>query len=151
MYWFYPIFAFFMKFVFIFFLYYFIYKITRLIYMDIKTITDGEDAKRLVPHLKLISGLKEIYPLMKSQTIIGRGAFCDVVLADHHVSSKHAEIKRILDAQGVFKFYIVDLKSANGTYVNGMKISNQMLLREKDILTLGPITLEFSEGGPKYD
>ncbi len=146
----YPILAFVIKFILIIIVYFFIYHIARLIQMDILTITAGEDAKRLVPHVKLLFGSKEVFPLTKAQTVIGRGSFCDVVVPDHHVSSKHAEIKSAIEPGGAIKFYITDLKSANGTFVNGTRIDQKVWLKDGDLIALGPAKLVFQEGGQAY-
>jgi pSer/pThr/pTyr-binding forkhead associated (FHA) protein len=146
----YPVLAFVVKYVLIIIVYLFIYRIARLIYLDIKTITEGEDAKRLVPHVKALSGTQEVYALTKALTFVGRGSYCDIVLMDHHVSSKHARIDRVLDEGGRLSFSISDLKSANGTFLNGVKVVEAMALKEGDLISLGPLKLEFHEGGQHY-
>lgn len=59
-------------------------------------------------------------------TTIGRGADCEVVIAERQVSRYHARIER--DEHG---FVIHDLGSKNGTYVNGVEVRDQPL-RLKD-------------------
>jgi pSer/pThr/pTyr-binding forkhead associated (FHA) protein len=50
-------------------------------------------------------------------TMIGRAAINDIVLAEPGVSRQHAGIRA--DAEG---FWIADLGSRNGTFVNGERI-----------------------------
>lgn len=69
--------------------------------------------------------------------IIGRAPECDVELADATVSRRHAEIVRDGDA-----WFIRDLKSSNGTKVNGAGIVDQML-HDGDEIRLGSVTFMF--------
>ncbi|TZE83110.1 FHA domain-containing protein [Calorimonas adulescens] len=73
---------------------------------------------------------------LKDDTIIGRGEDCDIVLNNPFISSKHARIKR-----GMMGFYIEDLKSTNGTIINGKKIEGSRKLRDKDVIMVGPVKL----------
>ena len=57
---------------------------------------------------------------------------------DKSVSSKHCEIS-VRDG----KFYIRDLQSANGTYVNGSKILAETEIYSGNILKLGRLELRF--------
>ncbi|MEN8233995.1 MAG: FHA domain-containing protein [Actinomycetota bacterium] len=54
------------------------------------------------------------YVLADGDTLVGRGADCDIFLGDVTVSRHHAKLNVEGDA-----LRIVDLGSTNGTYVNG--------------------------------
>lgn len=74
-----------------------------------------------------------------SQTfVIGRNRdVCDLVIADNGVSRRHAEIT--VSSAGVF---IRDLGSANGTFLNGQKLTGELLrFPANGTLTIGPIEL----------
>jgi VWFA-related protein len=71
-------------------------------------------------------------PLRLSETIMGRDPDCDLVLADSSVSPKHAKIKSLND-----NFYIFDLVSENGTYLNGQKLLRPKILYDWDEIGLG--------------
>ena len=60
----------------------------------------------------------------KPEVTIGRVQGNDIVLPKGNVSKRHA---RIVLKDG--KFIIVDLKSTNGTYVNGRKITSPLVVR----------------------
>ena len=59
----------------------------------------------------------------KPEVTIGRVQGNDIVLPKGNVSKRHA---RIVLKDG--KFIIVDLKSTNGTYVNGRKITSPLVV-----------------------
>jgi pSer/pThr/pTyr-binding forkhead associated (FHA) protein len=67
--------------------------------------------------------------------IIGRSAECDFIILDpqKRVSRFHLEVTKDCD-----KYYIRDLSSSNGTYINGVKISSQKtyLVCLNDVITL---------------
>ena len=68
----------------------------------------------------------------KSEVTIGRVQGNDIVLPKGNVSKRHA---RIVLKDG--KFIIVDLKSTNGTYVNGRKITSPLVVKENDKIYVG--------------
>ena len=141
------------KYVLTFVIYLFILRIAKMIYLDIKTMTDGEDSKVTNPHLKLMSSLEqtgvntttEIFPLKNALTIVGRSLECEIVISDPHISSKHIQI--VKTGQG---FTISDLGSINGTYINDVKLLNPILLKDGDVILLGITKLVFSEGGKRH-
>ena len=76
------------------------------------------------------------FALRSHRTVIGRGAGCDVTLADPLVAQRHAEIVRV----GPDRFRIVDLKSGRPTVVNGSAVSAAPLSPD-DRARVGPYTL----------
>ncbi|MFN7132506.1 MAG: FHA domain-containing protein, partial [Myxococcales bacterium] len=72
----------------------------------------------------------------KPEVTIGRIQGNDIVLAKGNVSKHHS---RIVLKDG--KFIIVDLKSTNGTYVNGKRISAPQVLKETDKIYIGDYIL----------
>ncbi len=78
------------------------------------------------------------FEFMSSLVSLGRDLSNTVRLhADHEVSRRHAELR--LDREG---YRIVDLGSANGTYVNGQPI-DQTPLRPGDRVQLGQTVMLF--------
>ncbi len=69
--------------------------------------------------------------------MIGSGAACQLRLRDNIVSSQHA---RITYSQG--RWYLRDLNSAYGTFVNGRRVQNQYL-RTGDLISIGKSTFVF--------
>jgi serine phosphatase RsbU (regulator of sigma subunit) len=88
--------------------------------------------------VKPLHGEPYNFPLTKDVISIGRSKRNDLVLQDQWLSRHHAEVRR--ENGGHF---IRDLDSRNGTYVNGLKISEQVPLTNGDIVTLGDQQIKF--------
>jgi len=86
-----------------------------------------------------LDGMGKRYPITKSAIRIGRGVDNDIALLNGSVSQHHAEIHRRREGD----FYIVDLSSTNGVYVNDTKIS-QSAIKDGDIIELGEVRMRFS-------
>src|SRR5512134_1988924 len=76
----------------------------------------------------------------KPEVTIGRVQGNDIVLPKGNVSKRHA---RIVLKDG--KFIIVDLKSTNGTYVNGRKITSPLVVKESDKIYIGDFIVGVDE------
>jgi pSer/pThr/pTyr-binding forkhead associated (FHA) protein len=81
-------------------------------------------------------GGRRTVPLNGSMTV-GRAATCDVVLADTYVSNVHA---RIYERDG--GWWLEDLGSTNGTYVNRTRVSTPTAVGPGDEIRMGKATLE---------
>ncbi len=84
-------------------------------------------------------GVAEERPLLIGSIVLGRASACDVVLSDSGVSREHARIE--VDANGVT---IHDLKSRNGTWVNGER-ADGVKLEVGDEVGIGRLTLAVME------
>src|SRR4029434_954777 len=76
----------------------------------------------------------------KTEVTIGRVQGNDIVLPKGNVSKRHA---RIVLKDG--KFIIVDLKSTNGTYVNGRKITSPLVVKDSDKIYIGDFVVGVDE------
>ena len=76
----------------------------------------------------------------KPEVTIGRVQGNDIVLPKGNVSKRHA---RIVLKDG--KFIIVDLKSTNGTYVNGRKITSPLVVKDSDKIYIGDFIVGVDE------
>jgi pSer/pThr/pTyr-binding forkhead associated (FHA) protein len=76
--------------------------------------------------------------------VFGRGSNCDVVLTEKKASRKHIEIRK----QGL-SFLVKDLNSANGTLVNGSKITETELV-SGDVIQIGEAKIQFSVENKDY-
>src|SRR5690348_2754330 len=78
----------------------------------------------------------------KLEVTIGRVQGNDIILPKGNVSKRHS---RIVLKDG--KFIIVDLKSTNGTYVNGRKITSPLVVKGTDKIYIGDFILSIEELG----
>jgi signal transduction histidine kinase len=81
------------------------------------------------------------FELKSKPMALGRDNSNPIRLHDTEVSRRHAEVRPIDDSS----YRIVDLGSANGTYVNNEQV-DQALLRSGDRLQLGQTVMLFSAG-----
>ncbi|NJO83783.1 MAG: FHA domain-containing protein [Blastochloris sp.] len=87
-------------------------------------------------------GAEEYIQLRQGGATLGRDATCTFVIAHPAVSRQHARI----ELQGDH-YAIVDVGSANGTFVNGVRINDVQPLRSGDEVWLGAgdVALRFSD------
>lgn len=137
------------KYVFVVVVYIFIYSVVKLVYLDIS------DAKRMnkaeddgYGYLKLINLRKELsYRVFESYSVrecatIGRSKKCDIYINNPYLSKVHAQITF---EEG--RFYITDMESTNGTYLNGNKLgTHPVRLRDNDKITFGDLSFLFVDG-----
>ncbi len=94
----------------------------------------------------LQDGQARTFELGDSEVFIGRLPECEVQLVSNMVSRKHARVFR----QGS-EFFVEDLGSGNGTFVNGQKIAQTHRLRTNDRLKFGPVLVRFESDGEEVD
>ncbi len=83
--------------------------------------------------------------VFKDTITIGRDPQNDVHIDNPAVSRFHAKIARISESA----FYIDDLKSTNGTYVNEKRITWREGLKNNDVITIGKHSLIFNDDSGK--
>ena len=83
--------------------------------------------------------LMRLVALHQPVTHLGRGFSADLRLEDQSVSRRHAVIVDGGDGDGA---RILDDRSANGTFVNGRRVT-EAVLRDRDVIRLGRVTLVF--------
>jgi pSer/pThr/pTyr-binding forkhead associated (FHA) protein len=82
--------------------------------------------------------LTRLVALHQPVTHVGRGFSADLRLEDQSVSRRHAVI---VDG-GDEGTRILDDRSANGTFVNGRRVTDAVL-RDRDVIRVGRVTLVF--------
>ncbi len=130
------------KYLFIIIIYMFIFSIIRLIYLDIKSMrvleSDGNAYLKLINRLdSLPFKIKDHYSI-EDRLTLGRNGHNNIVLKDPFVSKDHLQI--VEDEE---EFFLEDLGSANGTYLNGDKIQDVIKLKNGDKISLGNIEFLF--------
>ena len=89
------------------------------------------------------SGTPEEISLESDRAVLGRHPDCDVVLDAASVSRQHAQITR--DGGD---FFIEDLHSRNGTFVNGQLVQDRQQLQDGDRLKICDLSLAFFNEQP---
>ena len=79
----------------------------------------------------------------KDEITIGRVSGNDIVLAKGNVSKRHSRFT----VKSPGQIEVADLKSTNGTYVNGRKIGSPMLLSASDRVYVGDFLINIDLGG----
>lgn len=135
-----------LKYIFVFIVFYFIYSIIKIIYYDVRTTLKKESKSDTF--LKLVNldqgfdfATQEFYYLASDNTI-GRDDRNSISIKDKFLSKFHA---RIVEDEGIY--FLEDLKSANGTFLNGEKIADAIELKSEDIIDMGRLKFLFIQGG----
>ncbi len=94
----------------------------------------------VMPTLYVLKGSDKgrTFKVTKSPTLIGRTSQ-DLALTDNTISRRHAEL--VCGDNGLWG--IRDLNSANGTYVNGVKLSSFLELKQGDQVRCGATLIVF--------
>ena len=86
-------------------------------------------------------GVDSYYPLGRRTMVVGRDEGLPAQLLDPHVSRKHFQIRYNEQTE---LFYILDMKSRHGTYVNGTRLLHEAPLSNNDTISVGGSTLLFT-------
>ncbi|MEC9072035.1 MAG: FHA domain-containing protein, partial [Myxococcota bacterium] len=78
----------------------------------------------------------------QEEITLGRADGCDIVLPKNNVSKRHA---RLVDKQD--RVVLVDLRSTNGTYVNGRRITAPEMIGPRDKVYIGDFVLTVESAG----
>lgn len=94
-----------------------------------------------VPELVLVreGTVIQKYKIHGDRMVIGRDADNDIPVASEFISRHHVQISYYNDA-----YWVSDLKSTNGTYVNGKRIQKHQLA-DKDVIAIGHHRLIFKD------
>lgn len=79
-----------------------------------------------------------ILPVQSDLVTLGRKLDNNIVLSSKSVSRYHAEIVLINE-----EYFLRDLNSSSGTFLNDRRIAHAVALKNGDIITIADIDLEF--------
>jgi pSer/pThr/pTyr-binding forkhead associated (FHA) protein len=107
-----------------------------------------QDYQELPGRLVLMAPDKPIqeYILTSLTATIGRAEIADIVLDDTKVSRTHAR----LDCRD-HEYILTDLKSANGTWVNGQRVTGEVTLQVGDSIRFGDNLMRFERTTPSLE
>jgi hypothetical protein len=101
-------------------------------------------ADRLIPPITLAANLGEStleFTFRTPEVFIGRESSCDVLLEDLTVSGRHA---RLAYLKG--QWFVEDLQSRNGTFLNREPVLSQVVLADGDELRVGQVIIQIAIG-----
>lgn len=91
------------------------------------------DSKRIRLTITDRSGaIKDVEWNVEGSLFVGRSVICNINFDDDRLSKQHFVIE--VTKMGC---YIEDLESTNGTFVNGVKMTNRRMLLDGDVITAG--------------
>jgi pSer/pThr/pTyr-binding forkhead associated (FHA) protein len=136
-------------------LYLFFFRVVRAVWAEITPPKRVETAKprrserapkkargrNAPPHLRAVAPepLKGRTYALGDEITVGRAAGCQVTLDDSYASQLHA---RVYSREGTW--YVEDLGSTNGTYLNRRKVTGPMVMQRGDKLQIGNTILEMA-------
>ncbi len=77
-------------------------------------------------------GAGQLLEVKQGNVVIGRASVADLRLQHPSISRRHAQIRRVGE-----QFFVKDLGSQNGTFVNKERISGEVAIKPGDTLALG--------------
>ncbi|MBZ0101071.1 MAG: FHA domain-containing protein, partial [Thermoanaerobaculia bacterium] len=80
--------------------------------------------------------------LAGGEAVVGRAEECDLVIEDRAVSRRHARLEQAVDG-----WWIEDLGSRGGTWLNGRAITRRQRLTDGDRLGIGQSVLAVATSG----
>lgn len=110
-----------------------------------KALAASEDEAKQKPACLLVVGGElngSLFNLEMGETVVGRNPDCTISLDFHGVSRKHFTIN-VSESEVV----LTDLGSANGTYLNNLKLSDPVVLKRADMIKIGAIAMKFLPKG----
>jgi signal transduction histidine kinase/CheY-like chemotaxis protein len=100
------------------------------------------DLRKSVPSIRVLKGVNagQSYTLSAPETLLGRDVSCGIVIPLQTISRHHARI--VQEEGGVF---IEDLRSRNGTLINGRRIESRHALRHGDRIDIHDVVMAYRE------
>ncbi|GAB4582037.1 MAG: FHA domain-containing protein [Anaerolineales bacterium] len=100
-------------------------------------------SQQKIPSLTLTStdDLAEEYYYIQPVVNVGRGATNDLAINNDTVSSHHARL-----AYNLNQWWLQDLNSTNGTYINGQRLLTSTVLTTGDLIGFGEVNMTVTIG-----
>jgi pSer/pThr/pTyr-binding forkhead associated (FHA) protein len=136
-----------LRLIFIFLLYFFLYQVVRVTMRELTAIAAAEPAApppaRSFGRLVVVDAAESDLPpgtsfVLQPVTMVGRHPDSTIAVDEPFVSAEHAEI-----AFDRGRWWVRDLNSTNGTFVNGNPVTVATGVRPGDVVQFGRIKLQF--------
>lgn len=129
----------------VFLLYFFLWQVLRVVTRDLREgRVAAPEQSSPYGHLEVLSSgqtglpVGKMFPLTPVTTI-GRSLESDVALNDTFLSNQHARLELRGD-----EWILEDLRSTNGTFVNGFEARDPTVVNDGDIVRIGRIELKLT-------
>lgn len=99
-----------------------------------------------MPALIIASGAQRgvFLVLGKAPIVVGRDQGVPLQIEDARASRRHIQVR--LGGDGLYR--VTDMKSSNGTTLNGQPLTEDMILRDGDELVMGETQVRFTDEVP---
>jgi hypothetical protein len=111
-----------------------------------KDIKAAQTLPKSIPEVHLRAADNQLNFLLSASNIVGRSWESTVRVDDETVSSSHA---RISFQEG--QWWVEDLDSRNGTYLNDITVEAPIVLTDGDVLKFGRVPVRFERGRVSED
>lgn len=129
-----------MRFVLLGAIYFFLYKVIRVMYNDLKGGRQRKGFTAGIEVVETISGCSvpvgAVFPL-HPMTSMGRSTDNTVIIDSEYVSNSHARIYLKNNM-----YILKDLGSTNGTYLNGGRVERPIAIRNNDLIKIGGVVFK---------
>lgn len=98
---------------------------------------EASAGRSAIPSLSLVSdedGQRVELSFTSQEVTIGRSPECDFTLDDHTVSARHGRLNYHLN-----QWWYEDLKSTNGSFLQGMRIEEPIVIKDGDEIVFGDV------------
>jgi predicted component of type VI protein secretion system len=122
-------------------LYFFLWWVLQTVWQELRqqgTLLAAQKKPRIDIDAKTEDGREYTYHFQQAEIVIGRAANCDISLADDTLSSHHARI-----SHHHAQWWLEDLGSTNGTFLNKVQISVPTVIISEDQLQCGNTVFNF--------
>lgn len=131
-------------------LYGFLFLVVRAMYRDLRGVARVAGAAPMprampaIPHLVVLAAGQTGYRVgqrfpLRNPMVLGREQTCDLPVEDEFVSAQHLKL-----AFENGRWMAHDLRSTNGTRLNGARLRGSAALKPGDVLDLGRLRLRFA-------
>lgn len=113
-------------------------KKTEVVEVDPDELVKADTRKVRLTITDRAGTIRDVEYNVEGSLFVGRSDICNIFLDDDRLSKQHFVIE--ITKMGC---YLEDLQSTNGTFVNGVKITNRRMLLDGDTITAGRETFVF--------
>ncbi|MBC85761.1 MAG: hypothetical protein CL677_01170 [Bdellovibrionaceae bacterium] len=115
---------------------------------NMESTDPGISKLQLFLEAKYSNGKKEVFKLEGNLWVAGRDPGCEIFLKDDHISRQHFELTQTNEG-----YYITDLGSSNGTYINKKKLKPHVPtpLESGDRVKIKRVRIKFNVVDEKFE